>query len=174
MIIINKHVLSILVENNSGVLSRIAGLFSRRGFNIDSLTVSTTDTMNISRITITVTGDDYILEQITKQLNKLIPVIKVTELKPTQAVFRDLILVKIKPQKDDLSYINDLVKVYRGNIIDFSKETITIELTGDSDKISAFLSVIDNYPIVELVRTGITGIQRGNINLIDKSTTKNI
>lgn len=162
---INKHVLSILVENSSGVLSKVSGLFSRRGYNIDSLTVATTDCPEISRITISVTKDNYILEQITKQLNKLVPVIKIIELDPSKSVFREIILVKIKPVKTDLSYINDIVNIYRGSIIDVSKETITVELTGDTDKIDAFLSVVEMYPIIELVRTGITGIQRGNKQL---------
>lgn len=168
MVIIKKHLLSILVENNSGVLSKVVALFSRRGYNIDSLNVGTTDIAEVSRITIAVCGDDYILEQITKQLNKLIPVIKIVELKQPQAVFRELIILKIKPEKDDLSYINDLVNIYRGCIIDISKETLTVELTGDTDKINAFLSIMDSYPTIELVRTGITGIQRGNIQITDK------
>ncbi|MCT4565693.1 MAG: acetolactate synthase small subunit [Maledivibacter sp.] len=156
----NKHVLSVLVENHSGVLSRIAGLFSRRGYNIDSLSVGVTENPNLSRMTITVTGDDYILEQIKKQLNKLIDVIKVIELKPDKSVYRDLVLIKVKADAKDRASINETVNIFRANIIDVSAETLTIELTGDAGKISAFVEVMKPYGIMELVRTGFTGIQR--------------
>ncbi|WP_330397417.1 acetolactate synthase small subunit [Maledivibacter halophilus] len=167
MIHINKHVLSVLVENHFGVLSRIAGLFSRRGYNIDSLSVGITENPNISRMTITVTGDDYILEQITKQLNKVIDVIKVVELKPGQSVHRDLVLIKIKAGAGDRTAINEAVNIFRANIVDISTETLTVELTGDEGKISAFVDIVKPYGIMELVRTGFTGIQRGKSKITD-------
>ncbi|WP_432406634.1 acetolactate synthase small subunit [Wukongibacter sp. M2B1] len=163
----NKHVLSVLVENHSGVLSRIAGLFSRRGYNIDSLSVGITENPNISRMTISVTGDNYILEQMIKQLNKLIDVIKVVELKPEKSVHRDLILIKVKANSKDRTAINETVNIFRANIVDISPETLTVELTGDAGKISAFIDVIKPFGIVELVRTGFTGIQRGGSQITD-------
>lgn len=166
-ILIKKHVLSVLVENHYGVLSRIAGLFSRRGYNIDSLSVGVTENPNISRMTITVTGDDYLLEQITKQLNKLINVIKVVELKPEKSVHRDLVLIKVKANAASRSSINETVNIFRANIVDISSETLTVELTGDAGKISAFVDVIEPFGIIELVRTGFTGIQRGSSQIID-------
>ncbi|WP_330390376.1 acetolactate synthase small subunit [Paramaledivibacter caminithermalis] len=164
---INKHVLSVLVENHSGVLSRIAGLFSRRGYNIDSLSVGVTENPEISRMTITVTGDDYILEQIKKQLNKLINVIKVVELKPEKSVYRDLVLIKVRADSKDRSAIHETVNIFRANIIDVSTDTLTIELTGDAGKISAFVDVMKPYGIIELVRTGFAGMQRGSMQIND-------
>lgn len=163
----NKHVLSVLVENHSGVLSRIAGLFSRRGYNIDSLSVGITENPKISRMTISVTGDNYILEQMIKQLNKLIDVIKVVELKPEKSVHRDLVLIKVKAASQDRTAINETVNIFRANIVDISSETLTVELTGDAGKISAFIDVIRPFGIVELVRTGFTGIQRGGFQITD-------
>ncbi len=159
--------LSVLVENNSGVLSRIAGLFSRRGYNIDSLSVGVTENPDISRMTITVTGDDYILEQIKKQLNKLINVIKVVELKPEKSVYRELILVKVKAHAEDRTVIKETVNIFRANIVDISPKTLTVEMTGDAGKISAFVDVIKPFGIIELVRTGFTGMQRGGIKITD-------
>ncbi len=163
----NKHVLSVLVQNHFGVLSRIAGLFSRRGYNIDSLTVGVTENPSISRMTIAVTGDDYILEQMTKQLNKLIDVIKVVELKPEKSVHRDLVLIKVKANSKERTAINETVNIFRANIVDISSETLIVELTGDSGKISAFIDVIKPFGILELVRTGFTGIQRGSSQITD-------
>ncbi len=166
-IIINKHVISILVENHYGVLSRIAGLFSRRGYNIDSLSVGTTEKPNISRMTITVCGDDYIIEQITKQLNKLIDVIKVVELKHDKSVNRELILIKVKASANDRTSINETVNIFRANVVDVAEDTLTIEITGDEGKISAFIDLVKPFGIVELVRTGFTGIQRGGFKITD-------
>lgn len=163
----SKHVLSVLVQNHSGVLSRIAGLFSRRGYNIDSLTVGITENPGISRMTIAVTGDDYILEQMTKQLNKVIDVIKVVELKPEKSVHRDLVLIKVKANSNERTAINETVNIFRANIVDISSETLTVELTGDAGKISAFIDVIKPFGILELVRTGFTGIQRGICQITD-------
>ncbi|QEK13459.1 acetolactate synthase small subunit [Crassaminicella thermophila] len=163
----NRHVLSILVENNSGVLSRIAGLFSRRGYNIDSLSVGETENPKISRMTITVNGDDYILEQIQKQLHKLINVIKIVELKPEKSIYRELILVKVRADSKNRATIIETVNIFRGKIIDVSSDTLTIELTGDFEKISAFTELIKPFGIIELVRTGFTGLQRGNVQITD-------
>lgn len=142
-------------------------MFSRRGYNIDSLSVGVTENPNISRMTITVTGDDYILEQITKQLNKVIDVIKVVELKPDKSVHRDLVLIKIKSSANDRTAINETVNIFRANIVDISSETLTVELTGDAGKISAFVDIVKPYGIIELVRTGFTGIQRGGLQITD-------
>ncbi|MCT4606313.1 MAG: acetolactate synthase small subunit [Marinisporobacter sp.] len=158
----NRHVLSVLVENHSGVLSRIAGLFSRRGYNIDSLSVGETENPNISRMTITVSGDDYMLEQMKKQLNKLINVIKVVELKPEKSVYRELILLKVKADLKNRAAIIETINIFRGNIIDVSNETLTVELTGDFGKIAGFTELMAPFGILELVRTGFTGLQRGN------------
>lgn len=154
-----------MVENYSGVLSKVAGLFSRRGYNIDSLSVGETENPKISRMTIVVNCDDYILEQIQKQLYKLIYVIKVEELNPEKSIYRELVLVKVYADSSQRSSINEIVDIFRAKVIDVSVETLTIELTGDEDKISAFMSLINPYGIVELVRTGLTGLQRGDMKI---------
>ncbi|QZY55220.1 acetolactate synthase small subunit [Crassaminicella profunda] len=163
----NRHVLSVLVENHSGVLSRIAGLFSRRGYNIDSLSVGETENPNISRMTITVSGDDYMLEQMKKQLNKLINVIKVVELQPEKSVYRELVLLKVKADLTHRAAIIETINIFRGNIIDVSNETLTVELTGDFGKIAGFTELMAPFGILELVRTGFTGLQRGNTQLAE-------
>jgi acetolactate synthase I/III small subunit len=160
-ITINKHVLSVLVENHSGVLSKISGLFSRRGYNIDSLTVGITEDPNISRMTIVVTGDEYILEQISKQLNKLIDVIKVVELNANKSVYRELALVKVNATINTRSSIKETVNIFRGNIIDLDNNSMTVEITGDEEKISAFIELMKPYGIKETVRTGLTALERG-------------
>lgn len=157
-----KHVLSVLVQNSSGVLSRIAGLFSRRGYNIDSLTVGETDNEEVSRMTITITGDNDVLEQVTKQLDKLEEVIRVINLKADNSVYRELVLIKVKAGADKRADINEIVKIFRCKIIDLSTETLTIELTGDESKISALIKLMEEYGIEELVRTGVTALERGD------------
>lgn len=157
-----KYTLSVLVENHPGVLSRVAGLFSRRGFNIDSLAVGVTEDPTISRITIVVNGDDYIVEQVSKQLNKLIDVIKVKKLNPKEAVERELALIKVSASSQTRSDIIQITEIFRANIVDVSKETLTIEISGDEDKIEAFVELIKQYGIKEVVRTGIIAIERGN------------
>lgn len=157
-----KHVLSVLVKNSSGVLSRIAGLFSRRGYNIDSLTVGETDNEEVSRMTITITGDNDVLEQVTKQLDKLEEVIRVINLKDDNSVYRELVLIKVKAGADKRADINEIVKIFRCKIIDLSAETLTIELTGDESKISALIKLMEEYGIEELVRTGVTALERGD------------
>lgn len=158
----NRHVLSILVENQAGVLSRVSGLFSRRGYNIDSLSVGETENPAISRMTIVVRGDDQILEQIKKQLNKLIDVIKVVELAPEQSVFRELALIKVKTDLSTRASVIEVVGIFRANIVDVASDSLTVEMTGDEAKIEAFINLMNSYSIVEVVRTGLTAIQRGH------------
>jgi len=157
----DKHVLSALVRNSSGVLSRVSGLFSRRGYNIDSLTVGRTEDPSISRMTITLMGDDNVLEQVKKQLNKLEDVVRVVDFKANDSVYRELVLIKVKANAENRAAINETVKIFRSKIIDLSTDTLTIELTGDEDKISALINLMEEYGIEELVRTGVTALQRG-------------
>ena len=156
-----KHVLSALVKNSSGVLSRVSGLFSRRGYNIDSLTVGRTENPSISRMTITLMGDDNVLEQVKKQLNKLEDVVRVIDFKANESVYRELVLIKVKANAENRAAINETVKIFRSKIIDLSSDTLTIELTGDEEKISALINLMEEYGIEELVRTGVTALQRG-------------
>ncbi|CUQ25897.1 acetolactate synthase small subunit [Clostridium baratii] len=157
-----KHVLSVLVRNSSGVLSRVSGLFSRRGYNIDSLSVGKTNDPEISRMTISLNGDDDILEQFQKQLSKLVDTIRVENLKPEDAVYRELVLIKVKADSENRAAINEIVKIFRSKIIDISKETLTIELTGDESKINALINLMEEYGIKEIVRTGVTALERGD------------
>ncbi|MBP1743959.1 MAG: ilvN [Firmicutes bacterium] len=156
----NRYVLSLLVENQAGVLSKIAGLFTRRGYNIDSLTVGITDNPDISRMTIMITGDEQMLEQISKQLNKLIDVIKVTELS-SKSVCRELALIKLSYSIKNQSLIKEAVNIFRGNIVDIDSKSMMIEVTGTEDKITAFIDLVKPYGIKEIVRSGVTGLERG-------------
>ena len=158
----SRHVLSVLVTNQSGVLSRVAGLFSRRGYNIDSLSVGVTEDPEVSRMTIVARGDDLILEQITKQLNKLVDVIHIKELKPEVSVYRELALVKVAATDNNRASIIEMTDIFRAKIIDVSNEALTVEITGDQTKVDAFLDLLEPYGIKEIVRTGLTAIQRGN------------
>ncbi len=164
----NKHVLSVLVKNSSGVLSRVSGLFSRRGYNIDSLTVGRTEEPEISRMTITLMGDEDVLEQVQKQLNKLEEVLTVENLDKNNSVYRELVLIKVKANAENRSAINETVKIFRSKIVDLSTDTLTIELTGDENKINALINLMEEYGIEELVRTGVTALERG------ERTIKNI
>jgi len=157
-----KHTLSVLVENHAGVLSRVAGLFSRRGFNIDSLAVGVTENPDISRMTIVVDGDDYVVEQVSKQLNKLVDVIKIKNLDDSESVSRELALIKVSATASTRSEIVQLVEIFRANIIDVSKNTLTIEISGDADKVGALENLLKQFGIKEIVRTGIIAIERGN------------
>ena len=157
----DKHVLSVLVKNSSGVLSRVSGLFSRRGYNIDSLTVGRTENPSISRMTITLMADEDVLEQVKKQLNKLEDVIRVVNFKPEDSVYRELVLIKVKADGENRAAINETVKIFRSKIVDLSSDTLTIELTGDESKVSALINLLQEYGIEELVRTGVTALQRG-------------
>ena len=157
-------VFSILVENSSGVLSRVAGLFSRRGYNIDSLTVGETTNPKISRMTVTVTGEEDVLEQIHKQLSKLVDVIEIIEL-PYESVCRELILVKVECDAKRRQELISISNIYRANIVDVSPESIIIELTGAKSKVNAFIELLNGFKITELARTGITGLARGTASL---------
>lgn len=157
-----KTCLSLLVENNFGVLSRISGLFARRGYNIDSLTVGTTENAKFSRITITVTGDEQILTQIKKQLNKLIDVITVIELKPEESITRELVFIKVKADDTNRSQVVEIANLFRANIVDVARESLILEITGTRDKIDAFFNMIEPYGILEFIRSGDTGLQRGS------------
>lgn len=157
----SKVVLSILVNNTSGVLSRVAGLFSRRGYNIDSLTVGETENSAFSRMTVSVTGDDIILEQIEKQVNKLEDVKSVKQLTGEASVCRELILVKVEAKREDRPAINAIVEIFRAKIVDVADTSMMIELTGNQAKLDAFIKLIEGYEIKELVRTGISGLARG-------------
>ncbi|QUI23963.1 acetolactate synthase small subunit [Vallitalea pronyensis] len=160
----NRHVLSVLVTNHSGVLSRVAGLFSRRGYNIDSLSVGVTENPQYSRMTIVTRGDDLIIEQITKQLNKLVDVIHIKELAPESSVYRELALVKINTG-DQRASIIEIADIFRAKIIDVSSETLGVEITGDQTKVEAFLDLVKPYGVKEIVRTGLTALERGNVEL---------
>lgn len=157
----DRHVLSVLVKNSSGVLSRVAGLFSRRGYNIDSLTVGRIDNEDLSRMTITLTTDEAMIEQVKKQLIKLEDVKKVIELDGENSVFRELVLIKVNASEKDRAAINEVVRIFRCKIVDISMETLTIELTGDESKVSALINLMENYGIKELVRTGLSALERG-------------
>lgn len=157
---LKRFVVSALVENRAGVLAKISGLFSARGYNIDSLAVGETEDPTISRMTIVVKGNEKILEQILKQLNRLIDVIKVFDLSDKPIVERDLILIKIKFNKANRSELIEIVDIFRGKIVDVGKEEIIVEITGDEDKIEAFIELAKSYGIVELARTGIVALQR--------------
>ena len=158
-------VFSILVENSAGVLSRVAGLFSRRGYNIDSLTVGETTDPKVSRMTVTVTGDDDVLEQIEKQLSKLIDVKEVVELPAEASVCRELVLVKVECDTTRRQEIIAISDIFRANIVDVSKESVIIELTGAQSKLNAFIELLNGFKITELARTGITGLARGTASL---------
>ena len=156
-----RMVFSILVDNTAGVLSRVAGLFSRRGYNIDSLTVGETQDPSISRMTVLTQGDDQILEQIRKQLMKLEDVIEIIELAPGESVTRELILVKVSASDQDRQAIISIADIFRAKIVDVAVESLIIELTGSQEKLDAFIKLLSQYTIKELVRTGITGLTRG-------------
>ena len=162
-----RYVLSVLVRNSSGVLTRVSGLFSRRGFNIDSLTVGRTENSEISRMTIALNGGLEELEQVTKQLNKLEDVLRVLSLKPENSVYRELVLIKVKADAEQRASINEIVKIFRSKIVDISPETLTIELTGDESKINAHIKLLEEYEIKELVRTGVCALERGANDITD-------
>ena len=156
-----QRVLSILVDNTAGVLSRVAGLLSRRGYNIDSLTVGVTADPKFSRMTVVCSGDELILEQITKQLEKLVDVRDIKVLAPGNSVNRELILVKIKAGVAERQNVISIADVFRAKIVDIGKDSLIVELTGDKSKLEAFISLLEGYEILELARTGLTGLSRG-------------
>ncbi len=156
-----QHTITVLVENHPGVLARTAGLFARRGFNIESLSVSVTDKPEISRMTIVVGGDHRVLEQITKQLNKLVEVIKVVDYTETAAVEREMALIKVNAEANVRTEIMQIVDIFRGRIIDMSDKTFIIEVTGSTDKLDKITDLLAAYGIRELVRTGVIAMARG-------------
>ena len=157
-----RHIISILIENESGALSRVSGLFSARAYNIESLTVAPTEDASLSRMTIVTTGSDDIIEQITKQLNKLIDVVKVVDLSEAAHIERELMLVKVRATGKDREEMKRVADIFRGRIIDVTESSYVIELTGDTGKLDAFLEAIDRSLILETVRTGVCGIGRGD------------
>ena len=156
-----RHIVSILIENEAGALSRVAGLFSARGYNIESLTVAPTEDASLSRITIVTMGSDDVVEQITKQLNKLIDVVKVVDLSEAAHIERELMLVKVRAVGTDRDEMKRMADIFRGRVIDVTEKTYVIELTGDGAKLDSFLEAIDRALILETVRTGVSGIGRG-------------
>ena len=156
-----RHILSILMENESGAMSRVVGLFSARDYNIDSLSVAATEDKTLSRMTIVTHGDDAVLEQITKQLNKLIEVVKVVDLNESSFVERELMLVKVRAVGKDRDEMLRLTEIYRGHVVDVTDKSYTIEVTGTSDKLDSFLETVSRGLILETVRTGAAGIGRG-------------
>jgi len=157
-----RHILAVLVENNPGVLTRVAGLFSRRGYNIDSLTVGSTENPRISRMTIVVGGDDTVLEQVTKQLHKLVDVIKINDVTSEQYVDRELMLVKVGADPAVRGEIMQIVDIFRARIVDIGRKTLMIECTGDEGKINAIIESLNPFGIKELVRTGKVAMLRGS------------
>jgi acetolactate synthase-1/3 small subunit len=156
-----QHVVSALVENRAGTLSRVSGLFSRRGFNIDSLTVGETEDTSVSRMTIAVSGDDAVLEQIIKQLGKLVDVIAVRELDPASCLRREIMLVKIGADETTRPAVIEIAGIFRSRVIDVSPSTITIEATGDIEKLDGLLLLLRPYGVLELARTGLVALERG-------------
>src|SRR5690348_6902231 len=158
----NRHTLSVLVENKPGLLVRVAGLFSRRGFNIDSLAVGPTEHEEISRMTIVVNCEDHPLEQVTKQLNRLINVLKIVELEPAAAVQRELMLVKVRADLETRSRVLETVGLFRAKVVDVATDAVTIEATGTVDKLSALIKVLEPFGIRELVQSGMVAVGRGS------------
>ena len=157
-----RHIISVLLENESGALSRVAGLFSARGYNIESLTVAPTEDASLSRMTIVTTGSEDVIEQITKQLNKLVEVVKVVDLSDAEHIERELMLIKVRAGTKEREDMKRMTDIFRGRVIDVSDNTYTIELTGDGHKLDAFIRALEASSIVETVRTGASGIGRGN------------
>jgi acetolactate synthase-1/3 small subunit len=165
----SRHTLSVLVEDKPGVLARIAGLFSRRGFNIESLAVGPTEHSDISRMTIAVNVEDSPLEQVTKQLNKLVEVIKIVELDPESSVTRELILVKVAATAENRGQVLDTVQLFRAKVIDVASDAITVQITGNAGKIADFLRIMEPFGIRELVQSGMVAIGRGSRSISERS-----
>lgn len=156
-----RHIISVLMENEPGALSRVVGLFSQRGYNIESLTVAATEDPTLSRMTVTTKGDDTVIEQITKQLNKLIDVVKLVDLTEGAHIERELILIKIKATGAQRAEVKRTSDIFRGQIVDVTPSMYTVQLTGSSDKLDAFIEAIGTQAILEVVRSGVSGIARG-------------
>jgi acetolactate synthase-1/3 small subunit len=163
------HTLSVLVENKPGVLARIASLFSRRGFNIDSLAVGPTEHPEVSRMTIVVNVESSPLEQVTKQLNKLVEVIKIVELEDREAIERELLLVKVRADVDTRGKVLDAVQLFKAKVVDVTTDAVTIEVTGNADKLSDFLKVLEPFGIRELVQSGMVAIGRGSRSISERT-----
>ncbi len=165
----SAHTLSVLVEDKPGVLARIAGLISRRGFNIESLAVGPTERPGFSRMTIVVNADELPLEQVTKQLNKLVNVLKIVELDPASSVRRELLLVKVRTSVDTRSHVLDTVQLFRAKVVDVAPDAVTIEATGGADKLDAMLRVLEPFGVLELVQSGVVAVGRGSRALRDRT-----
>jgi acetolactate synthase-1/3 small subunit len=165
----SRHTLSVLVENKPGVLARVAALFSRRGFNIDSLAVGPTEHPDVSRMTIAVNVEDLPLEQVTKQLNKLVNVLKIVELDPATSVQRELLLVKVKADQSVRSQVLEVVQLFRAKVVDVAADAVTIEATGNPDKLEAFIRVLEPFGIRELVQSGMVAVGRGARSITDRT-----
>ena len=157
-----RHIISVLMENEAGALSRVAGLFSARGYNIESLSVAPTEDPSLSRMTLVTTGNDNEVEQITKQLNKLVDVVKLVDLSEGEHIEREMMLIKVRAEKAMRDEMKRLSEIFRGKIIDVTENSYVIEMTGDSAKLDAFINAISDDYIVEVVRTGVSGIARGS------------
>jgi acetolactate synthase I/III small subunit len=166
---VTRHTLSVLVENKPGVLVRIAGLFSRRNFNIESLAVGPTEHEEISRMTIVVNCEEHPLEQVTKQLNKLINVLKIVELEPGAAVQRELILIKVRADTETRSKVLETVQLFRAKVVDVALDAVTVEATGSRDKLDALVRVLDPFGIKELVQSGMVAVGRGGRSITDRA-----
>ncbi|PRI10719.1 acetolactate synthase small subunit [Leucobacter massiliensis] len=164
----SRHVLSLLVEDKPGLLTRVAGLFARRGFNIESLAVGPTEMRGLSRITVVVDEDETLLEQVTKQLNKLVNVIKIVELDETTSVQREHVLIKVRADNQTRSHVLEAVTLFRARVVDVVPDALTIEVTGDSGKIDAFLKVLDQYGIKEIAQSGLIAMGRGSKSITER------
>ena len=165
----STHTLSVLVENKPGVLARVAGLFSRRGFNIDSLAVGPTEHADVSRMTIVVSVDELPLEQVTKQLNKLVNVLKIVELDPAASVQRELLLLKVRADATSRSHVLETVQLFRAKVVDVATDTVTVEATGTTDKLDALIRVLEPFGIRELVQSGLVAVARGSRSMTDRA-----
>jgi acetolactate synthase I/III small subunit len=165
----SRHTLSVLVENTPGILARVASLFSRRGFNIDSLAVGTTEHPDISRMTIVVNVEDLPLEQVTKQLNKLVNVLKIVELDPGTSVQRELVLIKVRADVETRSHVLETVQLFRAKVVDVATDAVTVEATGSRDKLEALIRVLEPFGIKELVQSGMVAVGRGTRSITDRS-----
>lgn len=164
----SRHVLSLLVEDKPGLLTRVAGLFARRGFNIESLAVGPTEMRGLSRITVVVDEDEVLLEQVTKQLNKLVNVIKIVELDETTSVQREHVLIKVRADNQSRSHVLEAVTLFRARVVDVVPDALTIEVTGDSGKIDAFLKVLEQYGIKEIAQSGLIAMGRGSKSITER------
>ena len=165
----SRHTLSVLVENKPGVLARVAGLFSRRGFNLDSLAVGPTEHPEISRMTIVVNVEESPLEQVTKQLNKLVEVIKIVELDPEQSVARELLMVKIKADADTRGQVLEIVQLFKAKVVDVATDAVTVQVTGNQGKLEDFLRIVEPFGVRELVQSGMVAIGRGGRSITDRT-----